>query len=920
MDIEPQFLNQSYQQQTGEDKHKLLEAIIGMSPDVIYLYHAQQQKFLFFNREMASLLGYTTAEMQAYGPDLLLQGIHPEDLARVGQHIQTLAKTSSDEIFDLEYRAKKKDGHYIWLYIRERVYQRDIHNQPEILFGICQDITRRKAAEERNQYLARLYATLSQVNQTIVRKTDRPSLFEAICKVAIDFGGFQLAWIGLLGNQPGEVIPLAVHGKDGVKFPFATINIQTESFKSGLIAQAIQSAQVQSSPDIQTDPRMVHWREAAARDHYHSAAAVPLRQNGQVVGVLNLYAAEEDFFASEEEQSLLAEMGLDISFALDNVQHEIERMQAVERWEFALEGAGDGVWDWNIQSNEVFYSRQWKAMLGYSEEEIGNSLDEWDKRVNPDDKADCYAAIEEHFRGRTLIYKNEHRVQCKDGTYKWILDRGKIVEWTSSGAPRRMIGIHSDITERKQTEEVLRESEAALKASQRVAHVGHWTWDTVTNRVAWSEEMYHIFGLDPARFDGDLAHVVEEAIHPEDREKVNATNQAVLTEQKPTPLEYRVIWPDGSVHTVWGEAGDKIVDETGKILKLSGIVQDITERKQKEKDIRQWADAFMHCSHGIAIGIPNNNLILTCNPAFARAQGRSIAEIVNTPILSMYTPESYSTVHQAIMEADRTGRVQYLAQMRRKDGSTYPVQMDVVSVRDERGTLLYRVATQEDITERLRSEAQIKNSLAEKETLLRELYHRTKNNMAVIIALLDLQSATFEDDRLLQAFLEAKNRVRSMALVHQKLYDAQDLSRINLKEYITDLVQLLMRTYSVSASKISVVSEMEDVFVLIDSAIPCGLIINELVSNSLKYAFPAGATGEITIGLQRAANNEICLVIADNGIGMSPQFNFRRDGHLGLQTVFSLAEKQLHGRVDFSATSGVSFQLTFQDIYYQVRI
>ncbi|MBN1819926.1 MAG: PAS domain-containing protein [Prolixibacteraceae bacterium] len=134
-----------------------------------------------------------------------------------------------------------------------------------------------------------------------------------------------------------------------------------------------------------------------------------------------------------------------------------ELQESEERWQFALEGAGDGLWDWNTKTSEVFFSKQWKKMLGYEDHEINNNLDEWDKRVHPDDKEKTYSDLNRHFSGETSVYINEHRLLCKDGSYKWILDRGKVISRLEDGSPLRVIGIHSDISERKKWEEKFKE-------------------------------------------------------------------------------------------------------------------------------------------------------------------------------------------------------------------------------------------------------------------------------------------------------------------------------------------------------------------------------------------------------------------------------------------------------------------------------
>ena len=225
-----------------------------------------------------------------------------------------------------------------------------------------------------------------------------------------------------------------------------------------------------------------------------------------------------------------------------------------------------------------------------------------------------------------------------------------------------------------------------------------------------------------------------------------------------------------------------------------------------------------------------------------------------------------------------------------------------------------------EVNERKQAEEALKASLKEKEVLLRELYHRTRNNMNVIRGLLTLQSANTNDKQVLEIFRETDNRIMSMGLVHKLLYQSKDLSKIDLKHYIATLADALFKSYRVSPGKILLNLDTESIPISIDTAAPCGLIINELMSNCLKHAFPENREGEIRIGLHLTDEDEIELRVGDNGIGIPQEIDLRNSESLGLKLITDLAERQLGGKVELKRGDGTEFVIRFKELQAEPRI
>ena len=213
---------------------------------------------------------------------------------------------------------------------------------------------------------------------------------------------------------------------------------------------------------------------------------------------------------------------------------------------------------------------------------------------------------------------------------------------------------------------------------------------------------------------------------------------------------------------------------------------------------------------------------------------------------------------------------------------------------------------------RKRAEEDLRRALAEKELLLKELYHRVKNNMQIVSSLLDLQAATLRQPEMLDIFRVSQSRVRAMALVHERLYQSQDLTRIGFTAYTRELISDLFSSYGIDPHQIAVklVVDPEAEAIPVDIAVPCGLVINELVSNSIKYAFPDGRGGEMRIELH-LSGDMYTLIVADNGVGLPSDFDLARTPTLGLTLVHSLGRDQLNGSVTTNSSGGAAFQITF---------
>jgi len=356
-----------------------------------------------------------------------------------------------------------------------------------------------------------------------------------------------------------------------------------------------------------------------------------------------------------------------------------------------------------------------------------------------------------------------------------------------------------------------------------------------------------------------------------------------------------------------------LLDGEGRPYQYVAIRSDITERKQAEEALRQSEEFSKRIIESTQDCI--KILDLEGRLLFMNVVGQKLLEITDIALLlktpwASFWPGQDKQTHAA-MEVARAGGIgKFVGFCPSGKGTPKWWEVVVTPILDEAGRPERLLAVSHDITERKQAEEQIQAALTEKEVLLQEIHHRVKNNLQVISSLLNLQSRSIQDRQHLELLKDSQDRIKTMALIHEKLYQAKDLARINFSGYIRDLAANLFRSYKDKSTAITLKTDIDDISLSIDAAVPCGLIINELVSNALKHAFPTGSKGEIFISLSSSTDQKFVLTVSDNGVGLPKDLKFQNTASLGLQLVNTLAV-QLRGTVEVNSHGGTEFKLAF---------
>ncbi|PPT09219.1 Circadian input kinase A [Geitlerinema sp. FC II] len=699
------------------------------------------------------------------------------------------------------------------------------------------------------------------------------------------------------------------------------------------------------------------------------------------------------------------------------------------------------------QGRNVYVNQEIQVLLGYSLEDIaamGNGF--LSRLIHPDDWERVQQRLSRFDRiDDATVLEIEYRIRHANGQWRWVLSREAVFSRTDDGKPTQLIGVCSDISDRKQTEERLRLNERAIEASSngivivdaqkpdypliyvnpafeqitgytaeevlghncrflqgRDRHQveidnlrnalkrqgsctvvlrnyrkdGRMFWNEVSISPIYDAEnaVTHYLGIQnditEAKFaeldrhlaqkrleyllvsspgviysckaEGNFAatymsdnvesltgypaerfviepHFWGSCIHPDDRDRVFENLKHVF-ETDCYNHEYRFLFDDGCYHWVYDQL-KLIRDEAGNPVEILGYWTDISDRKQAETELQQAKDRLQ----AVLDAVPG----LVSWMGFDRNEGRAYYFGVNQHLANTYDLPTETFIGRPVGFQDRQSefsrwidRFFQLSDSQLSCEVTSTVRGRVrtylmVAKKYDRGRSAVSVGI--DISELKQAESELKTSLQDKELLLKEVHHRVKNNLQVISSIFSLQSQFSQDKGILSILEESQNRIRSMALIHEKLYQSNGFSKIDFADYVQNLVHALFSSYNVSFNCVRLETSVEPISLNLDTAIPCGLLVNELISNSLKHGFPEGRSGKIALEFRRFDRDDrLMLRVSDTGVGFPENLDIARTTSLGLRLVRSLT-RQLRGKLEMYNRNGAVFQVTFSPLRDRTR-
>lgn len=788
-------------------------------------------------------------------PKLIWDQVHPEDLERTREATRTARENNS--AYDEVFRVINPDGTLKWVRMISRP---DRSANEEIWDTITFDVSELKEME--------LQLQKSNSNLRQAQKVARMGYFEYYPKTD------RMVWSDYM-REIFKVSP-------GTPPPSPS-----------------EQAKYHSEEDIQ---KHGEYLEQCLSDKKPYTYQSTLRfEDGTIkhIKVFNRY--------TEDEDGVPGISGSIMDITEDRIKEKLLE-ESEQRLDAAISGADLGIWDLNMGSGHNYVNAQWWKMLGYQLHDIEFTFDFFKSIIHPEDRHLPLQEIERIEAGGENRIDIMIRLKGKDGNYHRILNRGRVVEFDADGKALRLVGTHMDITERFILEEELSKTRTRIDLAVEGAELGLWEMDISSGNTYFNEKWCEMIGYTSSDVELTVDFFIQK-IHEKDMDRILGEYQRVLDgKQDGFDVTIRVRHKDG--HHIWILDRAKVVEyhEDGSPKTLAGTHLDITERIQAERSYMESNIKLRSLINSSPAGIylidDEGKIIDFWNPAAENIFGYTQEEVTGQfmPFVDSDRKEQSDEIMKKIQSGESISNLRLKRSS--KSGEQKFIEINTGPIFNEMNELDSVLVIVRDVTELVDQEIRLEESLKEKETLLGEIHHRVKNNLAIVSGILEIQQFTSPDSSTLA---DAVNRIRSIAMVHEQLYNSESFSRVDIFDYYQELVTSVLKSSGYWNDKVQTNIDITARYISINQAVPLGLLINELLTNSIKHAF-TGEDDRLWVRIYSLDDGSFEFEYRDNGPGFD-QETINRNGSMGWELINSLLD-QLHAEYEINTDN--QFCLTFR--------